>query len=355
LASSGFSPSVIGAVVKAARARKLDPAAMLATGFAESGLNPGAVNKSSGATGLFQFLPSTWQGMGGTGSATNPVLNANLAARGMAQAGASGLTGRSALEKMITGFERPGPAGVQSDLSRALPFMKQAQQLVSQYGGMTAQPSAMPRSGAIPQTGGGGGGGLDLSALGPILRYLSKPIDPSKIGVGPQPGLPMGLINNLLKSLSRDSGPGAGLAGQPSGTVAQSFEKGHGRQPIEGPEKLIGLPYQGTHTMYGNWESDNAVDIATPVGTPIYAISDGTIGSQFGALDSSDPHLEGLRLHLDGPTDSFYYAHLSRFAPGIQPGVRVKAGQLLGYSGSANGVAHLHLASENRDPRTYLS
>ncbi len=34
----------------------------LAVARCESGLNPGAVNRSSGAAGVFQFLPSTWRG-----------------------------------------------------------------------------------------------------------------------------------------------------------------------------------------------------------------------------------------------------------------------------------------------------
>src|SRR5581483_3802475 len=68
--------------------------------------------------------------------------------------------------------------------------------------------------------------------------------------------------------------------------------------PLGARGEVIGLPYQGSHTLYDNWESDNALDIATPVGTPVYAVADGTIGDQIGSLGSSDPHLDGLRLHL---------------------------------------------------------
>src|SRR5919199_5023994 len=49
----------------------------------ESGYNPNAVNRSSGASGLFQFLPSTWrstpQGSAGA-SVFDPVANAQAAA-----------------------------------------------------------------------------------------------------------------------------------------------------------------------------------------------------------------------------------------------------------------------------------
>lgn len=105
--------------------------------------------------------------------------------------------------------------------------------------------------------------------------------------------------------------------------------------------------------MYGNWESDNAVDIAVAYGTPVYAIEAGKIGSQIGSLHSGDPHLQGLRLHLETQGNEFYYAHLSKII--VHAGDTVKAGQLLGYSGRANGLEHLHLASRNGDPRDYLS
>jgi hypothetical protein len=47
----------------------------------ESGYNPNAVNRSSGASGLFQFLPSTWASMPQHNqSVFNPVANAQAAA-----------------------------------------------------------------------------------------------------------------------------------------------------------------------------------------------------------------------------------------------------------------------------------
>lgn len=117
------------------------------------------------------------------------------------------------------------------------------------------------------------------------------------------------------------------------------------------PYELIGVPYQGTHTL-GNWESDRAVDLRMPVGTPLYAAFDGTIGQQFGSLGKSG-RFAGTRLHLVGKGDELYYAHLQSAV--VKPGEHVHKGQLLGYSGEANGVPHLHLGARNRDPRVYLT
>src|SRR5262245_56225909 len=121
--------------------------------------------------------------------------------------------------------------------------------------------------------------------------------------------------------------------------------------PVNAPLGL-GYPYQGTHTL-GNWESDRAVDVSVPVGSPVYAVGAGTIGSQFGPLDSSNPRMAGLRLHLNTPEDAYYYAHLSSFAPGIKPGLQVQAGDVLGYSGEAAGVPHLHFGEERGLPQHF--
>lgn len=131
-----------------------------------------------------------------------------------------------------------------------------------------------------------------------------------------------------------------------------------GKGPLDAPGNLAyplpvrgqinGRPYQGTHSR-GNWQSDNAIDLNIPVGTPIYAVADGVVGPRIGAIDSSDPRLQGLRLTLETQGNAFFYAHLSKLVVGA--GERVKKGQLLGYSGSANGVPHLHLGVQNGDPQ----
>ena len=107
---------------------------------------------------------------------------------------------------------------------------------------------------------------------------------------------------------------------------------------------LIGRPYQGTHTLYGNWESDNAIDIPAAGGTPVYAVADGTIGSQLGSLGKGG-NLAGDRVHLVANGNEYYYAHLKSYV--VKAGQRVKRGQLIGYTGALN---HLHIASKNGNP-----
>lgn len=131
--------------------------------------------------------------------------------------------------------------------------------------------------------------------------------------------------------------------------------RGQYAYPLARKGTFGGGPGAGTHSFSSgpnNWESDNAVDFMVPVGTPVYAVSTGRVGARFGSLNSSNPRMAGLRLSVvGGPQRSTYYSHLSRFAPGVRPGVNVRRGQLLGYSGSANGAAHLHLGFQSGDPR----
>jgi uncharacterized protein YraI len=68
-------------IINAAAARYgQSGAVMLRVARCESGLNPNAVNRRSGASGLFQFLPSTWRTTPYAGySVFDPWANANAA------------------------------------------------------------------------------------------------------------------------------------------------------------------------------------------------------------------------------------------------------------------------------------
>lgn len=78
-------------------------------------------------------------------------------------------------------------------------------------------------------------------------------------------------------------------------------------------------------------------DIFAPKGTPVVAVTDGVV-SKIGFQS-----VGGNRLWING---TFYYAHLDHYAPGIKKGVKVKAGQVIGFvgnTGDARGTPyHLH-------------
>ncbi len=87
-----------------------------------------------------------------------------------------------------------------------------------------------------------------------------------------------------------------------------------------------------------------AMDILAPRGTPILSVEDGTIAKLFTSKAG------GLTIYQfdSSRTYAYYYAHLDRYAPGLQDGLRVKAGDVLGYVGTSGNAPpntpHLHFA-----------
>ena len=125
-----------------------------------------------------------------------------------------------------------------------------------------------------------------------------------------------------------------------------------GGYPVSIKGAIIGAPGAGTHTR-GNWESDNAIDIGAKIGTPILATQDGTIGKVF-KNQSGEPALKGIQVHFATADNEWFYTHLSKMAKGMNVGTRVKKGQVIGYSGDANGSGHLHIGVKNGNPLDLL-
>jgi murein DD-endopeptidase MepM/ murein hydrolase activator NlpD len=123
--------------------------------------------------------------------------------------------------------------------------------------------------------------------------------------------------------------------------------------PTGGQGKLIGLPGQGTHSRTegpNNWQSDNAVDISVTRGTPILAVEGGTVTKVSVRPDGSG-RFAGSSVTIKGVSgNSYFYAHLSSVS--VKAGQKVRGGEQIGASGVANGVPHLHFATEKGDPRT---
>lgn len=92
----------------------------------------------------------------------------------------------------------------------------------------------------------------------------------------------------------------------------------------------------------GGARRHNAIDLGAPTGTPVLAAAPGTVRKLH---TSAKGGITVYVLGRDGRT-VFYYAHLSRYAPGLREGQRVEAGDRLGdvgATGNAQG-AHLHFA-----------
>jgi murein DD-endopeptidase MepM/ murein hydrolase activator NlpD len=146
--------------------------------------------------------------------------------------------------------------------------------------------------------------------------------------------------------VSRKTGPGVNVR-------TQGGTKDGGGRAAAAHGKIIGVPYQGTHTL-GNWQSDNAVDVAMPVGSKVRAPRNAVVEKVSGGYSGGASRFDGYQVTIRlANGNRLFYTHLSR--PSVKPGQRLRAGQAVGRSGAANGVPHLHLGAEHGNPRRFAS
>lgn len=122
-------------------------------------------------------------------------------------------------------------------------------------------------------------------------------------------------------------------------------------QPMP-PAGALRIPVEGvassalidTYDAPRGSRSHEALDIMAPTGTPVVAAAQGTVEKLFLSDDG------GKTIYIrsaDGAT-IYYYAHLDSYAPGLEEGEFVRAGQRIGTvgaTGNADPAApHLHFA-----------
>ena len=105
-----------------------------------------------------------------------------------------------------------------------------------------------------------------------------------------------------------------------------------------------------TTRYYTHYREHQGIDFAAPTGTPIYAVADATVAFSgwmggYGNLIILE-HAGGYRT---------YYAHLSAFAPGMEPGTGVGRGQEIGAVGSTGQSTGPHLHFELRKNGRYVN
>jgi Peptidase family M23 len=107
------------------------------------------------------------------------------------------------------------------------------------------------------------------------------------------------------------------------------------------------FPVLGAYTYTNDWLAPRighlhqGIDIFAAMGTRLVAVQDGTVDTL------NDGGLGGISLHVTNERgDYFYYAHLSGYALGVQEGMPVRAGDVIGYVGNTGDAVttppHLH-------------
>ena len=96
--------------------------------------------------------------------------------------------------------------------------------------------------------------------------------------------------------------------------------------------------------LRGGSRRHEAIDILAPRNTPVFAVEDGKVARLF-VSDAG-----GLTIYQFDPTETYvyYYAHLEKYAPGLEEGDRIKRGEVIGYVGTTGNAPrdtpHLHFA-----------
>lgn len=199
--------------------------------------------------------------------------------------------------------------------------------------------------------------GMLVGAGGLFVMLRAVPDEPApSVAAAPAAGVPATQIDpqlpgppSIQADLSefdlplRPPSPAAGSTApqSPADAVASAV---HGKLlvPVQGI-KLANL--SDTYDQpRGTQRHHEALDIMAPKGTPVLAAADGKVAKLF----TSKPG--GTTLYQFDPSEkyAYYYAHLDRYADGIQEGMIVKRGDVIGYVGvtgnSDPNAPHLHFA-----------
>ena len=175
----------------------------------------------------------------------------------------------------------------------------------------------------------------------PIDQPWSRNVAMGPIGLGPLAAS----VNRLQPGVAAALAPSPLLTGVGSMNTTVSYSNPN---PYAA---LAALKAQRTTSSYrgfggggGVMAMHEGVDLVAAIGTPVYAAGDGII---VGARPNGR-YGNWIDIEHGGPKLATVYGHLSAYAPGIAPGVQVKKGDLIGFTGSTGRVTGPHLHFEIR-------
>ena len=186
---------------------------------------------------------------------------------------------------------------------------------------------------------------------------IANPIDGSAKPASSKPSNPQALEPSgsaagptEVRPTSTSEPPAVTAPEEPQAIAVPSI----GVNPIEDlKSRRLDLPIKGAvpedvHDMFnemrGGTRRHEAIDMLAPRNTPVVAVEAGTIGRLFFSKAG------GITIYQFDPTNTYvyYYAHLEKYADGLEEGDKIKRGQLLGYVGTTGNAPrdtpHLHFA-----------
>jgi len=118
------------------------------------------------------------------------------------------------------------------------------------------------------------------------------------------------------------------------------------------PSGALAIPVVGvkasdlrdSFTAHRTGHDHRAIDILAPRGTPVVAAVDGNVRKLFTSAAG------GITIYESDPANRmiYYYAHLDRYADGLNEGMALRRGDVIGYVGTTGNAPrntpHLHFA-----------
>ncbi|HET7713054.1 MAG TPA: M23 family metallopeptidase [Patescibacteria group bacterium] len=146
---------------------------------------------------------------------------------------------------------------------------------------------------------------------------------------------------------------GSGLVVPMSGSGQLPDFKGKFLMPVAGAKVTSDFGPR-IHPIKGSKGIHTGTDFAARMGTPVYAVADGIVER---ATSNGGAYGNQVIVNLGGGLEGMY-GHLSKYT--VQPGQRVRKGQVVGYVGSTGLSTGPHLHFETRykgtpvNPHKYL-
>lgn len=134
-----------------------------------------------------------------------------------------------------------------------------------------------------------------------------------------------------------------GKGGDYFDTSGKSLHLMFRRYPVDYVRITSSFSLHRYHPVLHRYRPHLGTDFAAGVGTHVYATADGTV--RFTGRDGGYGIVVMIR-HINGYETR--YGHLSRIRPGIRPGVRVKQGEWIAWSGATGLVTGPHVHYEIR-------